>query len=319
MMQARNAGQVLLAGVAPAHALEDAGRAALHGQVHVLAHRLHLRHRLDDPVREVVGIRAGEPHPANPRDRAHRPQQVGKVPLTIVIAVHRLAEECHLGHAVGRKPLDLTHDVGKLATPLAAPRHRNDAERASIIAAPLHRDERPHAVRGAPRGNILVVLPGLELNFRRSGPIRRTLDQGREPPVAVGPHHEVHVRRLVQQPGPEALRHAPHDPQDHPGPLVALELAHAADHPLLGIVPHRTGVHQQDVCRGRIVGSHVAVASQPTQDQLGIGHVHLAAVGLDVDVLHDSNDSTGSARSVPSSMPDSVAATRLGTDRSLDR
>jgi hypothetical protein len=64
-----------------------------------------------------------------------------------------------------------------------------------------------------------------------------------------------------------------------------MQLAHAADHPLLGVLTHRAGVHQHDVGLGRIVGASVARAAEDTEHQLGVGHVHLAAVGLDIDAL----------------------------------
>ena len=38
-----------------------------------------------------VGIRAGEPNPANAVDGADRPQQIGEIVLAVVIAVDRLA------------------------------------------------------------------------------------------------------------------------------------------------------------------------------------------------------------------------------------
>ena len=43
--------EVVLAGVAPQHALQHGVDAALHRQVHVLAHRRGLGHRRDDPRR----------------------------------------------------------------------------------------------------------------------------------------------------------------------------------------------------------------------------------------------------------------------------
>ena len=67
---------------------------------------------------------------------------------------------------------------------------------------------------------------------------------------------------------------------------MPLQLAHAADDPLLGVVPHRAGVDQHDIGLGRIVRAHVAFAPEHAEHELGVGHVHLAAVGLDVDALH---------------------------------
>jgi hypothetical protein len=64
-----------------------------------------------------------------------------------------------------------------------------------------------------------------------------------------------------------------------------LQLAHAPDHPLLGVVADGTGVHQHHVGVHRLVGADVALPTQEPEHQLGVGHVHLAAVGLDVHPL----------------------------------
>ena len=78
----------------------------------------------------------------------------------------------------------------------------------------------------------------------------------------------------------------PTTPSTSPGTLVALQLAHAADDPLLGVVAHRAGVDQHHVGLGRIVRAHVALAPEDAEHELGVGDVHLAAVGFDVDAFH---------------------------------
>ena len=103
--------------------------------------------------------------------------------------------------------------------------------------------------------------------------------------VAVGPDHQVHPGHLLQQRGAQALRHAADHAEDAAGPLVALQLAHPPDHPLLGVVAHGAGVDQHDVGVRRLLGPHVALPAEHPEHELGVGHVHLAAVGLDVDPL----------------------------------
>ena len=105
--------------------------------------------------------------------------------------------------------------------------------------------------------------------------------------VRVRADDQVDLGDALEQHGAEPLRHAADHAEHVAGPLVALQLAHAADHPLLGVVPHGAGVDQHDVGVGRIVGAHVALAAQDAEHELGVRHVHLAAVGLDVDALHD--------------------------------
>ncbi len=57
--------------------------------------------------------------------------------------------------------------------------------------------------------------------------------------------------------------------------LVALQLADAAEDPLLGVVAHRTGVDEDHV--GLVGGRHRdhPLAPQDAGHELGVGHVHL--------------------------------------------
>jgi hypothetical protein len=102
---------VALGRVAPQHPLEHARRAALHRQVHVLAHLRDLGDRRDHPVAEVVRVRAREADAAHAVDAADRPQQVGEVVRAVVVGVDRLAEQHHLAHPVTHDLLGLAHHV----------------------------------------------------------------------------------------------------------------------------------------------------------------------------------------------------------------
>src|SRR5256712_7503119 len=161
--------------------LHDALPISLHGEVHVLAYRRRLRHGGEHALAEVRGIGRREPQAADPGHAAHGAQQVPEVVLAVVVAVDRLAKERHLRGAARDETLHLAHHVGQLATPLRPARHRNDAERAPIIAAALHGDERggpPAAPPGLPRRrHVLVVLPRLEPHVGRALPLPRPGDQ----------------------------------------------------------------------------------------------------------------------------------------------
>src|SRR2546426_894144 len=133
--------EVALPRVAAQHPPEHSVRAALHREVHVLARRSGLSHRGEHPLAEVRGIGRGEAQAADPGHAAGRAQQVREVVLAVVIAVDRLAKERHLRGTARGETLDLAHHVGQLAAALRPARHRNDAERAPIIAATLHRYE----------------------------------------------------------------------------------------------------------------------------------------------------------------------------------
>jgi len=73
---------------------------------------------------------------------------------------------------------------------------------------------------------------------------------------------------------------------------------YAANGALLGVIPDGARVDEEDVGQRRVVGRLVALPSQRSRDELGIGHVHLAAVGLEVQARHQSI--TTSSRGVPS-------------------
>src|SRR5262249_24505249 len=97
---------------------------------------------------------------------------------------------------------------------------------------------------------------------------------------------QINSRDLLEQRGAKALRHAADHAEHATRTLVALQLAHAADHPLLGVLTHGAGVYQHHVRLGRIFGAHVTRAAQEPEHELEAGDVHLAAVGLDVDAFH---------------------------------
>src|SRR5215207_5285183 len=105
--QPSDALEVFLARIATQHALERARRAALHRQVHVLAHSRYFGQCGDHPVAEIVGMRAGEAHPPDAWHTAHPPQEVGEVVPPIVVRVHGLTEQHDLAHAVGDHSLHL--------------------------------------------------------------------------------------------------------------------------------------------------------------------------------------------------------------------
>ena len=130
------------------------------------------------------------------------------------------------------------------------------------------------------------MLPAPELDV--GGAVARTgaRDQLGQPAVPVGPHHQVDLGHALEQPGAEALRHAPHHAEYATGPLVPLQLAQPPQHALLGVVAHGAGVDEDHVRAPRVVGAHVSFPPQHPEHQLGVGDVHLAAVCLDVEARH---------------------------------
>ena len=60
----------------------------------------------------------------------------------------------------------------------------------------------------------------------------------------------------------------------------------SAAHALDGALAHCAGVDENDVGAGRIVGARVPGPLEQAEHHVGVGHVHLAAVGFDVNRGH---------------------------------
>ena len=109
-------------------------------------------------------------------------------------------------------------------------------------------------------------------------PLTRTASPGRQRALTAAA-----ASAWVEQLRTEPLRHAPSDADDRPRLHVPFELAQPAEHALLSVVADRAGVDEDDV---RSVGSFdgiIAMRRELSEHQLGVAHVHLAAVGFDVD------------------------------------
>src|SRR5437764_41545 len=121
-----------------------------------------------------------------------------------------------------------------------------------------------------------------------------------EAAIAVGPDQQVDVRGALAQALAEVLRHAARYPEPHVGaaPLVARELAEPADDALLGVLADGAGVQEDHVGPIGAGGLPVAVRREMAEHQLGVGDVHLAAVGLDVDGRHATRSISGAAPAV---------------------
>ena len=102
------------------------------------------------------------------------------------------------GHTVAGQSTDFRNDVFQCAAPLPAPGHRNDAERAPIIAAALDGSKGSDTLSGAPRRDVLVVLPRLEFHVHVPGAVGSGGQELGKPAVSVGAHDQIHVWRLVE-------------------------------------------------------------------------------------------------------------------------
>ena len=130
------------------------------------------------------------------------------------------------------------------------------------------------------------MFPGSEFDIDRALSARRPVNQLRQRPIPIRANDKVDLGNTVQQAGPQALGHAADHTENASGTLMALQLSYPAVYALLGLVPNGTRVHQDDIGICRRIRHHVSVAAQQTQYQLGVGHIHLAAVGLHIDPFH---------------------------------
>ena len=201
------------------------------------------------------------------------------------VRIHGLAEQHHLGKSLRDNLCGLTDDVRELAAPLGPARVRHNAVRAAVVAAALHGDPRFHPFKTA-RLKILIVLFEIEIGRREALAFARALEQMRQRAICVGPDHERHPRVRFEQLRPEPLRHAAGHAEDRVLFHEAAQLAKPADNALFGVVADRARVHEDDVRAFRPVDTLVANGRELSEHQLGIAHVHLAAVSLDVNCRH---------------------------------
>ena len=127
------------------------------------------------------------------------------------------------------------------------------------------------------------MLLEIERGRDRALPLPRAIDERRQRAVAVRADDDADVLGPVEKLRTEPLRHAARDSDDGPRLHAALELTEAAEHALLGVLANGAGVHQDHVRAIRDVHRLITVRCERAEHQLGIAHVHLAAVGFDVD------------------------------------
>ena len=88
------------------------------------------------------------------------------------------------------------------------------------------------------------------------------------------------MRCTLDEPTCLFLRHAARDAEDQLRLLFleVLDLADLAVDMVLSRLAHATGVDENEVGLGHIIGLHIADARELTRHALGVAHVHLTAV-----------------------------------------
>ncbi len=200
------------------------------------------------------------------------------------VRVDVLPEQRHLQHTFGDQRLDLGEHVAGAAVPLGAAQRRHDAERAGVVAPDADRDPggvgrlatgrqggREHVERLEDLDLCLPVHPG-------------PLEEDRQRPDVVGAEDDVDVRRPAGDLGAVLLRQTAADGDLHarPGGLDGRQVAEVAVELVVGVLPDRAGVEDDDVRVGAGRGPHVACLLEQPGQPLGVVHVHLAPVGADL-------------------------------------
>ena len=275
---------VLADGVAPFHGLELGVGAGLHGQVQGGADLGGEGHGLDGVVVEVGGIGRGEAHPLDAVHGGDLAQEPAEGRRSVAVGVDCLPEEGDLPEALLREVAHTAQDLGRFEAALAAAHVGDDAEGAELVAAA---DDGHPGVGGASvRGRVDadVVLGAAQAGVEE-GLVGALGQQVRQPRVGVGAGDQVDPGRPPGQRLGQVLGHAAEDAEGQaraPGPQ-AVELAGAADDALLRVLAHGAGVDEDHVRLLGAVDEAVPGAGEDRGHQLRVGHVHLAAVGLDVD------------------------------------
>ncbi len=268
------------------HQLQHAVGAGLHRQMDVVADVPPLRHRLDQLVRHVLRMRCRIADPDFRIDRGCGGKQVGKILPLPPVAVHVLPQQRHLPETVIAQVLHLVDDGDKGTAPLASAGKGNNAEGAELVAAAHHRYPCGNPF-GPHRGYIVVGLHAGELYRKPLFAVAGLVHQFRQGAVLVGADHHIDHGLGRQQILAQAFGHATEN-ADHEFRVFLFEVGDMVQpvvNALLGVIANGAGVEQNHVRLLDPVGGIVSVVVQNGQNDLRIGNVHLAAVGLHIDFL----------------------------------
>ena len=247
-------------------------------------------------VARMTGEVAQPRDAGNFREPVHQTPERGGVAVAVlaVISVDVLAEQRDLADAGVGQALGLGDDPGDRTRHFGAARVGHDAERAELVAAFLHGDEGRHAALARRRTAWRCEVPELVLD-RKFGvdclALLGALQHVRQAVVALRPDHEIDRALTADDLGALGLRDAAGDGDFHVASLqrgFLLEHAHAAELgiDLLGrLLADVAGVEDDQVGVVRRGGLDEALGGQRVRHTMRIVDVHLAAVGLDVELF----------------------------------
>ena len=264
----------------------------LHRQVQVARELRHAAVRVREIARHLGRMGRGVPDPPDPADRRGARDQPGEA--RGAAAIHRAAvridvlpEEGHLAHPAAGEAPDFVEDVLEPPAELLPPGVRNDAERA-VLAAPLHhRYERGGSVHPGLGQAIELLDLGKAHVHARFARTQHVVQHPRHPLQGPRTVDDVHVGRPGAYRVPLLARDAPPDPDDQSRAAV-LEGAPAPElreHLLLGLLPHRAGVDEENVRLLRPLRELKPVRmGERIRGPRGVVLVHLAAEGANEEL-----------------------------------
>ena len=259
----------------------------MHRKVEVLADLRQVANRRNQPRRHVARMRAGKPDPRDALDFVDLLQQRREVTGGVVgrlIVIDDLPQELDFPQAPGGGVAHFGQDLGLRPHPLVAPRVRDHAEAAVLVAAFDDRHPRTHRViapRDAERERDVVVRAEVDLGHVRACGL---LHQHRQHPQAPRADHDIDHRRALEQRLPFLLRHAPgHHDHRVAGGVVRLDaqLPQTRVQLVLGVLAHAARVDDDDIGVAVVGRAVVPGGIQQPGHLLRVVIVHLAAVGFD--------------------------------------
>ena len=307
--QLRDGGQIFGARVMAAHLGKDAIRTALHGEMEVAADLGELGVGAHELVRAAFRVRAREADAREAVDGAEGLQEareglgvaagagriVGQPRLVAhAVAQDALPEQAHLLHAARGEGAHLGHHLAGGAGVLVPAHVGDDAVAAAVVAAEqdghVALERNAAAVRVHARRHLVVVGQLEDARLASAAALHEARDHA-EP---ARPHGEVEAGQGLEDGGPHPLDGAAHE-ADHlhaaaglalpPAPLLGGDEVAALAHGLaLGHIAHGAGVHDHEVRVGLVLDADVPRRRQQGLDGLAIAHVHLATVGMQVEI-----------------------------------
>jgi len=299
--------QVMGGRVVAVHRLEDAIRPALGGHVQVSAHLRRIRHHTEDVLQVLVaGIARHKPDPLDAGNLGRHVEQVGQavgpLPVGVLIRVDGLAQERDLANPGVRQFPHLRQDRLRRTAGLRAADIGHDTIRTEVVAPTHHANERLP-------GDLLILeaMGRLEIVESRVAAFDRTANRLGHGQTFLVANQRLHdqlrqLRNLSraaddvdslmgQERIAKPLGHTADDRDDHAGPMLfeVLEVPKVREHPVLRMLPDRTGVDDDRVGLLDALGKPKTGILKRDSHQPRVQLVHLASEALDVNgtILHN--------------------------------